>query len=66
MADRFNSALRQGTPEQRAILQRTRNRFLAFRDRCGSNSCMSGAYLDRIREIEDIRTGRWNPGRNWG
>lgn len=61
MASAFFAALRGATPQQRELLQRTRGRFLAFRDRCGSDACIAGAYRDRIREIEDIRNDRWRP-----
>ena len=61
MSGAFFSALREATPEQRALLQRTRNRFLSFRDRCTSDACIAGAYRDRIREINDIANDRWQP-----
>ncbi len=59
MAGFFNSAVRNGDPETRAILQRTRTRFLSFRDRCGSDRCIADAYRGRITEIRDIVDGRW-------
>jgi len=61
MAGTYVSALRGASPQQRALLQRTRDRFLGFRDRCGSDACIAGAYRDRIREIGDIANDRWNP-----
>lgn len=60
MASTFFSSLRSATPEQRALLQRTRGSFLAFRDRCRTDACIAGAYNDRIREIGDIMNDRWN------
>jgi uncharacterized protein len=42
-------------------LERTRGRFLAFRDRCGSDRCIADAYRGRITEIRDIVDGRWQP-----
>ncbi len=61
MAGQFYAARSRATAEQRALLERTRGRFLAYRDRCSSNSCMAGAYRDRMREISDIMAGRWRP-----
>lgn len=59
MAGFFNTAVREADPETRAILQRTRGRFLAFRDRCSSDRCIADAYRGRITEIRDIVDGRW-------
>ena len=61
MAGEFFGALRSASPEQRALLQRTRGTFLAYRDRCRSDACIAGAYNDRIREIRDIVNDRWSP-----
>lgn len=60
MSSQYFGAVRSATPEQRALLQRTRNSFLAFRDRCRTDACVAGAYNDRIREISDIMNDRWN------
>lgn len=57
MSGQFFNALRSARPGQRALLQRSRNRFLAYRNRCGSNSCIAQAYRERIREIDAIMTG---------
>ncbi len=57
MSGRFFSALRVARPGQRALLQRSRNRFLAYRNACPSSSCIAQAYRDRIREIDAIMTG---------
>lgn len=59
MADLFNRSLQQADGEQRAMLQQTRNRFLSYRDRCRSESCIAGAYEGRMREIRDIMSGQW-------
>ena len=59
MAAQFNRALSQGDAGERALLQRTRNRFLTYRDACRSDSCIADAYRGRMREIEDIMAGRW-------
>jgi hypothetical protein len=45
------------------LLQSTRNRFVAYRDRCPNRQCIADAYLSRMREIRDIMEGRWQPGR---
>ena len=63
MAAQYNRAIGNASPEQRAILRQTRDRFLAFRDQCGSRSCIGDAYVGRMREIRDIMEGRWQPPR---
>lgn len=57
----YSRALSQATPDQRQILQSTRQSFLAYRDRCNSRSCIANAYMGRMREIRDIISGRWQP-----
>ena len=37
---------------------RTRDRFLAYRDRCPDEACVAEAYRDRMDEIRDIATDR--------
>jgi hypothetical protein len=59
MASRFYGSVREGNATQRALLERTRGSFLRYRDRCTDNSCVAGAYRDRIREINDIMADRW-------
>jgi hypothetical protein len=59
MAGQFNAALSRADPEQRALLQRTRGRFLSYRDRCATNQCVAETYRSRMREISDIMAGRW-------
>jgi uncharacterized protein YecT (DUF1311 family) len=61
MASQFFTARRNANASQRALLDRTRGRFLAYRDRCRSDSCIADAYRGRIAEIRDIMDGRWNP-----
>ena len=41
-------------PHGRPTLRRTRDRFLAYRERCPSDACIADAYRGRIREIDDI------------
>ncbi len=59
MASQFNSALARADAEERALLQRTRGRFLSYRDSCRSDSCVADTYRGRMREIQDIMAGRW-------
>jgi uncharacterized protein YecT (DUF1311 family) len=63
MATQYRRALSSASPEERAILQRTRDRFLAYRDRCPNRSCIADAYVGRMKEIRDIMEGRWQPQR---
>ena len=63
MASQFAGALSRADSEERALLQRTRNRFLSYRDSCRSDSCIAEAYRGRMREIGDIMAGRWQPPR---
>ena len=57
MSGQYFSALRSARPGQRALLQRSRNRFIAYRNSCATQSCIAQAYRDRIREIDTIMTG---------
>jgi uncharacterized protein len=54
----YFDAVRSADPGTRAALQRSRNRFLSFRDRCSSDACIADTYRGRIREIRDIADGR--------
>ena len=63
MAAQYRRALSSATPAQRQALQSTRDRFLAYRDRCPDRRCMADAYVGRMREIRDIIEGRWRPAR---
>jgi hypothetical protein len=54
MSSRFYSALAQADPEARRALRRTRDSFLAYRERCRSEACVADAYEGRMREIRDI------------
>jgi hypothetical protein len=58
MSSQFYSELDSGDQEVRAQLRRSRDRFLAYRERCGDERCVEQAYLDRMEEIEDIAAGR--------
>ena len=63
MAAQYRRALNSASPQQQAILQSTRDRFLAYRDRCPNRQCIGDAYVGRMREIRDIMEGRWSPNR---
>jgi hypothetical protein len=63
MAAQFANAYAQASPAQRALLQSTRSRFLAFRDGCRSDGCIADAYRGRMTEIGDIMAGRWRAPR---
>jgi uncharacterized protein YecT (DUF1311 family) len=63
MAAQFRSALADATPQQRAILNQTRDSFLRYRDQCPSNACVAETYQGRMREIRDIMRGTWQPRR---
>lgn len=54
MSSAFYAALAGGDPEQRAALRGSRDRWLAFRNRCPTAACVSQAYADRVSEIADI------------
>ena len=61
MAAQYLRALTSASPQQQAILQSTRDRFLGYRDRCPNRQCIADAYVGRMREIRDIMEGRWQP-----
>ena len=58
MSGQFFRALDRADPAQRTALQRTRSRFLRYRDSCPTNGCIADAYRGRMREIRDIMGGR--------
>ena len=59
MANQYRRAIAAATPAQRAILTRTRDRFLGYRDNCPNSGCIRETYMGRMREIRDIMEGRW-------
>jgi hypothetical protein len=61
MATQFGRAMDDASPDQRDLLRRTRDRFLAYRNRCPNRACIGEAYVGRMREIRDIMEGRWQP-----
>jgi hypothetical protein len=63
MAAQYSRAVAIASPEQLALLRRTRDHFIAYRDRCPNRACIGDAYVGRMREIRDIMEGRWQPQR---
>ena len=63
MASQYGRAVAGASPDRQALLRQTRDRFLAFRDRCPDEACIAEAYRGRMREISDIVAGRWQPPR---
>jgi len=63
MATQYQSAASAADPGQAALLRQTRDRFLGFRERCTNDACVANTYRGRMREIDDIMTGRWQPTR---
>lgn len=59
MAAQFNRAIAIARPGPRVMLERSRNRFLRFRDSCASDACVAQAYRSRMNEISDILSGRF-------
>ncbi|WP_375427031.1 hypothetical protein [uncultured Sphingomonas sp.] len=57
MSSTFYAALAEADGETRADLRESRDRFLRFRDRCGSEACVARAYADRTAEIRDMMDG---------
>lgn len=58
MASQFYSALAGADSRTRRALRASRDRFLTYRERCGSAACIAQAYDDRMDEIRDIAGGR--------
>jgi hypothetical protein len=54
MASLYYSAMADADGRTRAELRRTRDRFLAYRERCPDPACIAEAYGGRMREIRDI------------
>jgi hypothetical protein len=63
MTTQYRRALTTASPAQTRALQTTRDRFVAYRDRCPNRQCIANAYLGRMREIRDIVEGRLTPAR---
>jgi hypothetical protein len=63
MAAQYSRSLAVASPAQRSLLRQTRDRFVAYRDRCPNRACVGDAYVGRMREIRDIMEGHWSPPR---
>ena len=64
MASRYIGAIATADPAAVRLLRQTRDPFLGYRERCGSDaSCIDRVYRGRIREIDDIVAGRWRETR---
>ena len=57
MSAQYVDALRGADPQTRARLQRSRDRFLGYRDQCPNSACIAQTYRGRMREINDIANG---------
>lgn len=62
MAGQFQTAMAATDARRQQWLRATRDSFLRYRDRCGTSACIADAYRGRMREIDDIVSGRWRPG----
>ena len=63
LVERFYDAMDRDEPalsrlhrcdEAGHVHRESRDRFLAYRERCGDEDCVAQAYVDRIDEIADI------------
>jgi uncharacterized protein YecT (DUF1311 family) len=63
MSAQFYRAVSAASPRQRQLLRSTRDEFLRFRDRCTNDGCIAETYRGRMREIQDIMRGTWQPER---
>lgn len=59
MSSLFYQALAAGDGDVRRELRRTRDRFLAARDRCPTPACVAATYDRRMDEIEAIAAGEF-------
>lgn len=57
MAAQYRTAIASVDRRTRAELERSRGRFLSFRDQCPSDDCIADTYRGRMREIRDIVDG---------
>ena len=58
MAALYYDQMASGDERRRELLRRSRDAFLARRDRCGEAGCIASVYEDRIGEIRRISRGR--------
>ena len=57
MSSIYYAAMANSDPGTRSHLRRSRDAFLARRERCGSEACVAAAYNSRIAEIRSIARG---------
>jgi alkylhydroperoxidase/carboxymuconolactone decarboxylase family protein YurZ len=57
MASIYYAAMARADAGTRSHLRRSRDAFLARRERCGSEACVAAAYNSRIAEIRSIARG---------
>lgn len=58
LASFYRQSWEQADEPRRAALVGSRQRFNERRNACGSQNCMTGVYVARLREISDIMAGR--------
>ncbi|HMI40215.1 MAG TPA: lysozyme inhibitor LprI family protein [Sphingomicrobium sp.] len=58
MATYYNRVMASADDGTAAELRRTRDRFIAYRERCTTDTCIADAYRGRMREIGEIAAGR--------
>lgn len=54
----YNQSWRQADETKRTALLTSRASFIERRDMCETESCLTSAYVARLREISDIMGGR--------
>ena len=54
MASVYYAAMADADGERRRQLRRSRDRFLARRESCRTESCVAAAYDERVREIRQM------------
>jgi len=57
MASAYYARLADADAQTRQRLRRTRDRFLARRERCRDEACVASAYAEREAEIRAISSG---------
>jgi hypothetical protein len=57
MSSYYYSAIADADPETKRRIRRSRDAFLARRERCGDEACVESAYQNRVEEIRRIAAG---------
>lgn len=63
MAAQYQRAVASAGAREWSLLRSSRDTFLRYRDQCRTNDCIANSYRGRMREIDDIMAGRWQPRR---